>query len=232
LARLGVETEIPPGAPPEVQHLGGLRFRVGDREVEFRKEVVSGRYEFNAELEFSTREEAERFAKSLKAAGVDARAVGPEVVGYTARLDGDSFFGLLAAADATPPGLTLLYRSDKDDFRVYVSTEGGRARFYFAVKHEGTWRAVERLYDEKSWSVMLVRAERAVLETMRSAVAKALKGLGRPAVVEEPKEVKDKGGNVKGCRIRLYGHHFAAFLEHAAGRVKAEPAECGRRAGT
>jgi len=72
---------------------------------------------------------------------------------------------------------------------------------------------------------MLVRAGRDVLEAISDAVAKALKRLGRPAEVEEPKEVRDEGGNVKGFRVRIYCHHLAAFLEHVAGRVKAELAE-------
>jgi len=70
-----------------VQHLGGLRFRVGDRVVELRKVFVSGRYEFYAELRFSTKDETERFAMLLKAIGVYAEVFGYEVVGYTVRLD-------------------------------------------------------------------------------------------------------------------------------------------------
>jgi len=34
LARLGIEPELPLGEPPAVQHLGGLKFKIGDREVE------------------------------------------------------------------------------------------------------------------------------------------------------------------------------------------------------
>jgi len=89
--------------------------------------------EFYAELKFSSEEEAERFAKSLKAIGVDAK-IGFEKAGYTVRLDSDSFFGLLAATGATPPGLTPLYSSEEGDFRVYASAEEGRMRFYFAVR--------------------------------------------------------------------------------------------------
>jgi len=220
LARLGIKPELPPGEPPEVQYLGGLKFRVGDREVEFGRGYVKGGYEFYAELKFPSRDEAERFASSLSAIGVDAK-----VVGDTVKLDSDSFFGLLAYTGATPPGLTPLYSSD--DFRVYASAEEGRMRFYFAVRHEGVWRAVDGLYREKLWGVMLARTERDVLETVRDAVAKALK-----AEVEEPKEERGEEGKVKAYRLYLYDHHLAPFLEHVADDVKAEPAEVrleGRR---
>jgi len=227
LSKLGVRLELPPGEPPAVEYLGGLKFKAGDREVEFREEIVSGRYEFYAELMFPSEREAERFARSLKAIGVDARVAGSEKDGYAVRLDSDSFFGLLAATGATPPGLTPLYSSKEGDFRVYASMEGGRMRFYFAVKHEGVWRAVEGLYSERQ--VELIRAEREVLEAIRGAVAKAL---GHPADVEEPKEKVGERGNIKVYRLLLYGPHLAPFLEHAAETVKAGPAEVrleGRR---
>jgi len=50
--------------------------------------------------------------------------------------------------------------------------------------------------------------------------------------VEEPKEIKDKEGNVVSHYFQLYDHHLAAFLEHAAERVEAKLAEVrleGRR---
>jgi len=130
-------------------------------------------------LKFPSREEAENFARSLKAVDVDARVVGSEAAGYMVRLDSDYFFGLMAYTGAVPPGLKPLYRSEEGYFRVYASVEGGRMRFYFAVKHEGVWKAVEGLYSEKSWGVELWRKERKVLEAIKDAVAKALKELGR-----------------------------------------------------
>jgi len=189
---------------------------------------VGARRELYAELRFLTREEAERFASSLKAIGVDARVAGSEDVGYAVRLDSDAFFGLLAATGATPPGLTPLYRSN--DFRVYAAVEGGRMRFYFAVKHEGVWRAAEGLHDEERNSVEIWRKERDVLEAIRGAVEKALEKLARerqdrPAEVGEPKEDRDEKGNVKGYRLRLSGHHLAPFLEHAAETMKTQPVE-------
>jgi len=237
LGKLGIKPEFPPGEPPAVQHLGGFRFRVGDREVEFARGYVKGGYEFYAEPKFSTKEEAERFARSLKAIGVDARIAGPDAVGYTVRLDSDSFFGLLAATDAVPPGLALLYHSEEGDFRVYASMEGVRMRFYFAVKHGGVWKVAEGLYNEKSGGVMIYRAERDILEAIRGAVEKALKKLdpdwqSRPADVEEPREDRDEEGRVKAYYLYLYGPHLAPFLEHAAETVKAQPAEVrleGRR---
>jgi len=63
-------------------------------------------------------------------------------------------------------------------------------------------------------------------------VARALKGLGRPAEVGEPKEDRDEKGNVKAYYLLLYGPHLVPFLEHAADRVEAKPAEVrleGRR---
>jgi len=102
LRKLGIRPELPPGKPPSVQHLGGYKFRVGDKEVEFGRGYVKGGYEFYSELKFPSREEAERFASSLKAIGVDAKIIGSEKAGYAVKLGSDSFFGLLAAADATP----------------------------------------------------------------------------------------------------------------------------------
>jgi len=225
LARLGIEPELPPGEPAEVKHLGGLRFKIGDREVEFGERAFGKTREFYAELKFPSRDETERFASSLKAVGVYA-----EVTGNTVRLYRDSFFGLLAAADATPPGLTPLYRSEEDDFRVYASVEEGRMRFYFAVKHEGVWRVVEGAYSKRIGGVELVHTERDVLEAVRVVVAKALEKLtaeklGRPAKVGEPKEKRSEEDNVVGYYLRLYGYHLVPFLEQAAEGVKAEPAD-------
>jgi len=223
LAKLGVKPELPQGEPPAVQHLGGFRFKIGGREVEFARRNVRGVEEFYAELTFPSREKAERFASSLGAIGVYA-----EVRENMVRLDSDAFFGLLAATNVVPPGLKLLYRSEEDDFRVYASVEEGRMRFYFAVKHEGAWRVAEGLY--KEWSVELWRKERDVLEAVRDAVEKALKqpALKRPdrsAEMGEPKEVKDEKGNVAGHCLYLYGPHVTPFLEHAAETVEAKPAE-------
>jgi len=230
LRRLGIEPELPPGEPPAVQYLGDLKFRVGDREVEFDERVFGKTREFYAELKFPSRDEAENFAKSLRAVGVDARLAGSEKDGYKVRLDGDAFFGLLAATNATPPGLALLYRSEKDDFRVYAAVEGGRMRFHFAVKHEGMWRVAEGLYAEKT--AQFWHAKREVLEAIRSAVTKALEKLGNLADVGKPKELRDEKGNVEVYYLHLFGHHLAAFLEHAADSVEAELAEVrleGRR---
>jgi len=57
-------------------------------------------------------------------------------------LGGYSFFGLLVAAGAVSPSLTLLYRSAKDDFHVYACVEEGRMRF-FVVRQEGVGRRWE-----------------------------------------------------------------------------------------
>jgi len=35
LARLGIRPELPRGEPPAARHLGGFKFKVGNREVEF-----------------------------------------------------------------------------------------------------------------------------------------------------------------------------------------------------
>jgi len=137
---------------------------------------------------------------------------------------------MLAATGATPPGLTLLYSSKEDDFRVYASMDGGRMRFHFAVKHEGMWRVAEGLYAEKT--AQFWHAEREVLEAIRSAVTKALEKLGNLADVGKPKELRDEKGNVEVYYLHLFGHHLAAFLEHAADSVEARPAEVrleGRR---
>jgi len=163
------------------------------------------------------------FAASLRAVGVDAK-----VVGNVVRLDSDSFFGLLVATNALPPGLTPLYRSK--DLHVYAGVEKGRVRYYFAARHKGVWRAAEGLHKKRS--VELKRAEREVLEAIRSVVARALETLSRPAEVGEPKEVRGGEGNVKAHYLPLYGYHVVPFLEHAAEGVETELAEVrleGRR---
>jgi len=132
LATLGIAPELPRAEPLAVEHLGGFRFKVGNKEVEFGRRYVKGGYEFYAVLRLSSAEEAVRFAASLRAVGVDAK-----VVSNAVKLDSDSFFGLLVATGVVPPGLTLLYRSDEDDFRVYACVEEGRMRFFFAVRQEG-----------------------------------------------------------------------------------------------
>ena len=180
-------------------------------------------------MTFPSRDEAERFASSLKAFGVYAKIVGDVV-----KLNRDSLFGLLATINVTPPGLTLLYNSD--DFRIYASMEGGRMRFYFAVRHEGVWKAVEVLYDERGKSVMLYRTERKALEAVRDAVAKALEKLtteklSRSAKVGEPKEKVDEKGNVEVYYLKLYDHHLIPFLRHAAERVEGGWPTCNLRGG-
>ena len=212
LRELGVKPELPPGEPSDVEYLGGLRFRVVNKEVEFGNK-------FDTALKFPSRDEAINLVRSLKAVGVYA-----EVTGNTVKLDRDAFFGLLAAADTVPPGLTLLYRSEEDDFRVYASAEGSRMRFYFAVKHSGVWKAVGGLYNEKLKGIMLIHTEHEVLEAIRSAVVKALEKLapeelGRPAEVGKPREKK---GEVKKYYLTLYSHNLALLLEHAAEDVRAE----------
>jgi len=239
LDRLGIMPELPPGEPPAVQYLGGFRFKIGDREVEFVERAFGKTREFYTELKFPSRDEAERFARSLKAVGVYA-----EVVGNTARLDSNSFFGLLAVTNAVPSGLTLLYRSGEDDFRVYArverhrpedlayakaeegqhaGVEEGRMCFYFAVKHGGVWKVAEGLYRERR--VQLRSKEREVLEAVRGAVAKALKELGRSADIEEPKEIGDRKENVEIHYLQLHGPHLVPLLRHAAEGVEAKPAK-------
>jgi len=223
LSKLGISPELPRAEPVAVEHLGGYRFKVGSCEVEFDRGYVKGGYEYYAELRLVSNEEAVCFAASLRAVGVDVK-----VAGNVVRLDSDSFFGLLAAANAVPPSLTPLYCSD--DLHVYASIEEGRVKYYFVVKHKGVWRVVEGLYAENR--VQLKRAECEVLEAVKSAVAKALVRLGHPAEVGEPGEIKDKEGNVKAYYLLLYGPHLTPFLEYAAKGVEVGPAETrleGRR---
>jgi len=218
LSRLGVAPERPRAEPIAVEHLRGYRFKIGDKEVEFGEKVIGARWEFYTELKMPSAEEAVNFTAALRAVGVDSK-----VVGNIVKLNSDSFFGLLAAANAAPSGLTLLYRSN--DLHVYAAVEGGRMRFYFAARHEGVWKAVGGLYNENLKGIMLIRAEHEVLETVRNAVTKALEKLGRPADVGEPREIKDKEGNVKAYRLYLYTYHLVPFMEHAAAGVRAKPAE-------
>jgi len=224
-SKLGLVPELPEGELVVVEYLDGFRFKIGDYEVGFGKRHGRGGREFYAVLKLSSSYEAIRLASSLKLVSVDTRAVGDVV-----RLDSDAFFGLLAATGAVPPGLTPLYRSD--DFHVYASVEEGRMRFYFAVKHEGVWRVAEGLYDERTRSVQLWRAEHEVLETVRGAVARTLERLGYPAEVGVPKGKGSEEENVKVYYLKLFNHHLVPLLRHAAEGVTAEPAEVrleGRR---
>jgi len=50
LKRLGIEPEPPLGEPPAVEHLGGLKFKIGDGEVEFGEKVIGKTKEFYAEF--------------------------------------------------------------------------------------------------------------------------------------------------------------------------------------
>jgi len=218
LGRLGTSPEFPRAEPVAVEHLGGLKFKVGGYEVEFGKKTIGNTREFYAVLKMSSADEAIRYAAALRAIGVDAM-----VAGNTVRLDSDSFFGLLVATNAVLPGLVPLYRSE--DLCVYASVEEGHMRFYFAVKHGGVWRVVEGQYKERTNNIQLFRAERDVLETVRSAVAKALQRLDNPTDVGESGEIRDEEGNVVGYYLHLYGPHLKPFLEHAAESVKAKPAE-------
>jgi len=137
LAKLGIAPELPRAEPMAVEHLGGFKFKIGEKEVELGMVYVKGGYEFYAVLRLSSAEEAVRFAASLRVVGVDAK-----IASNAVKLDGYSFFGLLVAAGAVSPSLTLLYRSDKDDFHVYACVEEGRMRF-FVVRQEGVGRRWE-----------------------------------------------------------------------------------------
>jgi len=131
--KLDIAPELLEGEPVAVEYLGGSRFKIGDREVEFMERDVKGLEKFYAELKLASSEGAIKLGSSLRAVHVNTR-----VVGNVIRLDSDSFFGLLAATGAVPPGLTPLYRYE--NFHVYVRVKDGRIRYYFAVKHGGVWR--------------------------------------------------------------------------------------------
>jgi len=98
-------------------------------------------------------------------------------------------------------------------------------RFYFAVKHNGVWRVAEGLYDERMRGALLWRAEREVLETIGKKVAEVLEWLGLSAEVGEPKEERDKEGDVVAYYLHLYSHHLTPLLQQAAESVRAEPAD-------
>jgi len=57
------------------------------------------------------------------------------------------------------------------------------------------------------------------------AVVKALEKLGRSAKVEEPKEKRAKRATSRSTISSYMALHTAPFLEHAADRIKAKPAE-------
>ena len=123
LARLGIRPELPPGEPAAVEYLGGHKFKINDREVEFARRNVRGVEEFYAELKFPSGGDAERFASSLTAIGVDAR-----VAGNAVRLNSDSFFGLLAVINATPWFHVVVLLGGRRLLR--ICNHGGRPRAF------------------------------------------------------------------------------------------------------
>jgi len=239
-SRLGVVPELPRVELITVEYLGGYRFKIGGKEVEFGVDEDDIK-KFYAELRLTSYEEAEYFARSLKAIGVYVWKLG-EVIEFNS----DSFFGLLAVTGAVPPGLTPIYRSD--DLHIYAEVKVKhyvhRVRYYFAVKSGAVWTAVGGHYYDPLHCASLYHESRDDLEDLRRAVMRALELLGRPTVLEEP---VDAWGNIKDPRyfaflqlfrkagmnyyIYLCGPDIVPFLKHAAKRMKAEPVEVKLREG-
>ncbi|MEM1616353.1 MAG: hypothetical protein QW452_10355 [Pyrobaculum sp.] len=173
LTRIGYVPEPVSAEPATVKHLGGMRFEVDGREVAFAESKEPGE-PLKEVLPFVTAEEAEKFYRRLKAAGVYAEVRGREV-----RLNEESYWGMVIASGATPEGWQLVYPLEGDEYRdlhVYkrVVRQGDNVRVYyqFVVKVGGVWRATGGWFEEKF--VTLQHKDIAVLEALREAAKSAV----------------------------------------------------------
>ena len=172
LRRVGYKPEEALVAKPaSVKHLGGMRFEVEDRVVEFveSKQLSQPLY---AVVQFNTADEAKLFYRRLLTAGVYAKYVEREVM-----LDDESFWGMVAVSGITPEGYQRLYPLEGDRYRdlfVFKRTDGEGLYYQFVVKVEGVWRATGRKYSEKNQRVILKHADSIVLKALRVAVRKAI----------------------------------------------------------
>jgi len=168
---------VPNGVEPlQVEHAGGLAFKVGGRTVEFRREPVrlaDGRRVFrsySASLLFHNAGETTYAFAALWAQGVRTLSTRSSL-----RFNVDSLVGLMALTGAVPPGFEELYASE--DFRAYAERHFG-TYYYFAVKHGGVWRAA---WGKLAYGIAALRAEDApTAEAIRGKVAELLKRAGAP----------------------------------------------------
>lgn len=198
--------------PPEVKHLGGLEYKIGEHRVEFREMGVDRGY--GAKLRLSSVGEAVYLLAGLRAAGVAAKAK------YTVlKFDVDSLIGLMAYTDTIPPIFIQLYASDR--FRLFA--EFDKNRYYLAVKPGDVWKAAWGKYAVKR--VELKAREPDVAEVAWRYAVDLLRLLGAPTDVKPPRRV------VNAYAFPLYGHHLLYILADVAKSVEVGSVEASLEGG-
>jgi len=147
---------------PDVMHLDGYRFLIGDYTVEF---IEGGprKYGFYAKIELPTRKDAEKLVAGLMHLGVSSYHVGRVVV-----MNKDSLFGLLALTGATPPGLFRLYKSPR--LAVYAKNSSSSIKYYFATVVYGVWKGILGSVSNKGKSVIGYSKDRDVILELARAI--------------------------------------------------------------
>ncbi|MEM0182306.1 MAG: hypothetical protein QXK62_08930 [Thermoproteus sp.] len=179
LRRIGRRSELIAAEPAAVKHLGGMRFEVDGRLVEFGERALHGKLQPYAVIQLGAAEEAISLYRRLRAAGVYA-----EVRGRAVRLNGESYWGMSIAAGITPEGYQRLYPLDEDEYRdlyVFKRVDGKGAYYQFTFRHDGVWRAVGGKYVGRQ--VMLQHADIETLRALKAALKEALDAIGSEAQV-------------------------------------------------
>ncbi|MEM3326337.1 MAG: hypothetical protein QXK63_02710 [Thermoproteus sp.] len=181
LKRVGYSPEPASAEPASIKYLGGMRFKVEDRVVEFgvkRKGVGAEPY---AKIRFGKAEDAINFYRRLRAAGIYVEVVGSEV-----RLDYESYWGMVAATNTVVEGVERLYPWAHDRYRglyVFKEVRRGGIYYHFAFRQGDVWRAVGGKYGARR--LKLVHADRSVLEAFRQRLLEAYEALGVEVEVAE-----------------------------------------------
>jgi len=195
----------------KVVYLGGYEFDIDRRRVAFHKVVKANRRNYVAALSFDGGGDAVDFASLLNAAGIRA-----ELANNIVKLDAESLVGLMIRTGAVPPGFLRLYASPR--LHVFAEVDKSELYFYFAVIHNGVWRALKGMYGANRISLWTKECDLA--EKLWGEIADALHALGMP-----PNALPLIGRYDGRCHISLHVPHLSRFLQHAAEGVEAEPAD-------
>jgi len=120
----------------------------------------------------------------------------------------DGFFGLAAAAGATPVGFERLWSGEG----LLVFRRG--STYYFVVEVGGVWRAAWGTWDGERRQLELRGGGEEVLRAVWEGVLRVYKSLGVGRAVGEP----------SGGRLRLYWPDLAVFESGGAGAARAAEA--------
>lgn len=160
--------------PALIKYLGGMRFEVDGRVVEFGVRRRGMGAEPYATIRLDNAEEAVDLYRRLQAAGIYVKAVGSEV-----RLNYDSYWGMAAVANAVVEGVERLYPWAHDRYRslyVFKEVRRGGIYYHFAFRQGDLWRAVGGKY--RARRLKLVHADRSVLEAFRQRLLEAYEAIG------------------------------------------------------